>query len=73
MAMETVWHCGHRGMDVAKEVVTAKRIVVVMGRAGCMVVATGRLWWPLEGCSGHRETVVDMGRVGCRMVAIGRS
>lgn len=43
MAMETVWHCGHRGMDVAKEVVTAKRIVVVMGRAGCMVVATGRL------------------------------
>ena len=43
LSIETVWGCGHKGMDVAKEVVMAKRIVVVVGRAGCKVVATGRL------------------------------
>ena len=52
-------------MDVGKEVVMAKRTVVV-GRAGCKVVAT-------KGCGGHRETVAAVGRVGCRMVAVGRA
>ena len=47
-------------MDVGKEVVMAKRTVVILGMAGCKVVAT-------KGCGGHRETVAAVGRVGCRM------
>ena len=47
-------------MDVGKEVVMAKRTAVVVGRAGCKVVAT-------KGRGGHRETVAAVGRVGCRM------
>ena len=53
-------------MDVGKEMVMAKTTAVVLGWAGCKVVAT-------KGCGGHRETVAAVGRVGCRMVAVGRA